>query len=361
VPGSTPPCDGLIEEVEREIERDGSIEVRLSATRRLVDAGFRTEAIKSLARLERMAQSPARLADVALLAAQAGDTERASQLASSAEPDLITPDDPADELAICALASVAELLGQTNRAADLLERLARPERADCAATIAVELARVHRLDRARKWAEEAGRSSGDVRLAIARVAAEEGNVPLARETLRTALRELRGDSAKQTEAAEVYSLMGDTKEAARLAKSVRTRVLDGTGSGEPAYLIRAALAVGDRTGASELAEFVANTPSLIVKVQAAMLYLDFAVDPPLQRADRVAAAVSLLAEVERALADETETSYLDSVRAHLAHARLRTNDVARAIQDARAISGLPTRLATLIAIAAWCKKRAEPA
>jgi hypothetical protein len=344
-------------EVEQEIVRDGTFEIRLSATRRLLEAGFSAQVEQSVAQLEVHASSPAQLADVALLAAQAGLQRRAATLAERADDGLQSPADDAAQLAICAVTAAFELLGDHARASRILERLVVSDRRDCEEELVAHLAKAGQVDRARTLAEQISQdgASAGVWLAVARASASHGDVTGARDALRSAVPGAGRDVAKLSEAADVYALIGDGKEAARLARRLRERVLRGTGAGEPAYLIRATLAGGDRAGAAALAAHVGDTPSLIGQVQAGILYLDFDIDPPPGRgADRRVFAEQILSSVERALAAEKEASYADSVRAHLAHARLKTGDIRRALEHARAVSRLPTRLAALVAVAQRC-------
>src|SRR5262249_33450368 len=158
----------------------------------------------------------------------------------------------AEELAICALASTWELVGDANRASPILARLAADDRRDCAETLAGDLARAQNIERARVWAEEASREtpSVDAWLAVALAAADARDAAGARDALTRAVRAAGTDSATLSEVANIYALIGDGKEAARLARNVRERELRGTGSADPEHLIRAALAGGDRTGAS---------------------------------------------------------------------------------------------------------------
>jgi hypothetical protein len=359
VPDSIRTRNDVLRQVEQELEADGGYDLRASVTRLLVRSGLGSETKQSITKLESMASSAVQFADVALLAAWAGEHDRGTRLAERADAALTHPDGASDELAIWSLATAWELLELSERAAAAVARLPASERRDAAIVVARDVARAGWPARARKWADSASRESVsvDAWVPVARAYADAAATDAAREALAIARRGAGEDSAALAEVADVYARIGDGSDAARLARRIRPRVLSGDDSAEPAYLIRAALAGGDRRGATAVARHASDTPSFIMLVQAAILYLDFDVDPPESfGTDRRAFAESLLASAERAIATgaERQPSFVDAIRAYLVRARLRTGDVARAVEQALAISERATRLGALVEIASHC-------
>jgi hypothetical protein len=364
VPASTPQSDeaaAVVAEVEHALAHDGGFNERWSATRQYLAAGLDDHARRSVAVLADAAVGSIEQAIAAHLTARAGDTEGGRRLLAGIDVTGTSTGDDEDAYARCFVTRAMAQLGDGAGAWAVLASLAEDDALTAATGVVEDLAGAGQLARAEAWAVAASRG-GDATawLAIADAWAAWPDADRARVALAQAMRLARQQESRRgahlARAAVIWVRLGEGAKAATLAREVTAAEPEG-GTAEPRHLLVAALAGGDRESVQRLLRAAWSGAFTVEQLRSMLVVARYHLTLvlPLPRdahGDRQAYAGRLVSYAEAHVGEVTDAYVLVALYADLARARLEMGDPVRAIEHARRIPQVGTRVMVLIEIAA---------